>query len=360
MAVSVQKKILIVDDSALMRRVFGDIINTDGRFTVADEAKNGLEALELLRKNTYDAVVLDVNMPQMDGIGLLQALKKEDIKAKILMASTLTMEGAKVTMDALDLGAMDFIHKPEWSFKAKDDEFIGQFLAQLNAVANASMGASFAKANVGRQNTKKVEELARKSVGRLTGNRIVAIAVSTGGPKALQSVIPFLPEDLNAPVVMVQHMPVGFTASLAERMDSMSRIKVVEAQEGDVLQKGCVYIAKGGMHMNLIKSGTSTKVHYSDEPSREGVKPCANYMYESLADCSYDEVVCVVLTGMGADGTEGIGHLKEKKKIYCITQESSSCVVYGMPKAAVKAGYSNEEVPLKDIAQEIILHVGVK
>jgi len=343
-----------------MRRVFGDIINSDARFTVADEAKNGVEALELLRKNTYDAVVLDVNMPQMDGIGLLQALRKEGIKAKILMASTLTMEGAKVTMDALDLGAMDFIHKPEWSFKVKEDEFINSLKDHLNAVANATIAASFAKPNVGRAETKKVEELARKSVGKLTGNRIVAIAVSTGGPKALQSVIPFLPEDLNAPVVMVQHMPVGFTASLAERMDSMSRIKVVEAQEGDVLQKGCVYIAKGGMHMNLVKGGTAVKVHYSDEPPREGVKPCANYMYESLATCGYDEVVCVVLTGMGADGTEGIGHLKEKKKIYCITQDSSSCVVYGMPKAAVKAGHSDEEVPLKDIAQEIILHVGVK
>ena len=354
------KKILVVDDSALMRRVFNDIISSNAGYTVADEAKNGLEALELLKKNTYDAVVLDVNMPQMDGIGLLQALKKEGIKAKILMASTLTMEGAKVTMDALDLGAMDFIHKPEWSFKVKDEEFSKHFMQLLEAVSSASVNATTVHASKARANTKKVEDLARKSTTRLTGNRIVAIAVSTGGPKALQSVIPFLPEDLNAPVVMVQHMPVGFTASLAERMDSMSRIKVVEAKEGDTLQKGCVYIAKGGAHLNLIKSGGLTKVHYTDEPTREGVKPCANYMYESLANCSYDEVVCVVMTGMGADGTEGIGHLKEKKKIYCITQESSSCVVYGMPKAAVKAGYSDEEVPLKDIAQEIILHVGVK
>ncbi len=354
------KKILLVDDSALMRRVFGDIIRTDARYTVADEAKNGLEALELLRKNTYDAVVLDVNMPQMDGIGLLQALRKEGIRAKILMASTLTMEGAKVTMDALDLGAMDFIHKPEWSFKVKDEEFIKQFMTLLEAVSNATVSSSLPHASTARQDVKKVEDIARKGTARLTGNRIVAIAVSTGGPKALQSVIPFLPEDLNAPVVMVQHMPVGFTASLAERMNSMSRIKVVEAAEGDVLQKGCVYIAKGGAHMNIVKSGAGCKIHYTDEPTREGVKPCANYMYESLADCNFDEVVCVVMTGMGADGTEGIGHLREKKKIYCITQESSSCVVYGMPKAAVKAGYSDEEVPLKDIAQEIILHVGVK
>jgi two-component system chemotaxis response regulator CheB len=354
------KKILIVDDSALMRRVFSDIINSDARFTVADEAKNGLEALELLRKNTYDAVVLDVNMPQMDGIGLLQALKKEGIKAKIMMASTLTMEGAKVTLDALELGAMDFIHKPEWSFKCKDSEFSEQLLTMLNAVSNANADLGLTAHAASTMNTnKKVTQLARKSTVGIAGNRIVAIAVSTGGPKALQSVIPFLPEDLNAPVVMVQHMPVGFTASLAERMDSMSHIKVVEAKEGEILQKGCVYIAKGGLHMNLVKSGRSTRVHYSDEPSREGVKPCANYMYESLMDSDYDEIVCVVMTGMGADGTEGIGHLREKKKIFCITQESSSCVVYGMPKAAVKAGYSDAEVPLNDIAQEIILHVGV-
>jgi two-component system chemotaxis response regulator CheB len=141
------KKILLVDDSALMRRVFGDIIRTDARYTVADEAKNGLEALELLRKNTYDAVVLDVNMPQMDGIGLLQALRKEGIKAKILMASTLTMEGAKVTMDALDLGAMDFIHKPEWSFKVKDEEFIKQFMTLLEAVSNATVSSSLPHAS---------------------------------------------------------------------------------------------------------------------------------------------------------------------------------------------------------------------
>ncbi|MCR5398649.1 MAG: chemotaxis-specific protein-glutamate methyltransferase CheB [Lachnospiraceae bacterium] len=355
------KKILIVDDSALMRRVFSDIINSDARFTVADEAKDGLEALDLLKKNTYDAVVLDVNMPRMDGIGLLQTLKKEGIKARIMMASTLTSEGAKVTMDALELGAMDFIHKPEWSFKCKDDEFSGQLLSMLDAVCNANVNLGLTKhaADVTAEHNKKVAQLARGSAGRISGERIVAIAVSTGGPKALQSVIPFLPEDLNAPVVMVQHMPVGFTASLAERMDSMSRIKVVEAAEGDILKKGCVYIAMGGKHLNLIRSGKSMKVHYSDEPAREGVKPCANYMYESLISSDYDEVVCVVMTGMGADGTQGIKNLAEKKKIFCITQDSSSCVVYGMPKAAAKAGLSDMEVPLSDIAQEIILHVGV-
>lgn len=355
------KKILLVDDSALMRRVFSDIINADDRFTIADEAKNGAEALELIKKNQYDAVVLDVNMPVMDGIELLKRLRDEGIQAKVMMASTATMNGAQITLDALELGALDFIHKPEWSFKCKDDAFTSQLLRSLDAVTKAKLDIkpSAPKEKVSSDIT-KVEEIARKNASKVTGERIVAIAISTGGPKSLQSVIPFLPPDLNAPVVIVQHMPVGFTASLAQRMDTISKIKVVEASEGDVLEKGCVYIAKGGSHLNLVKApGKKTVVHYTDEPSREGVKPCANYMYESLAKTDYDEVLCVVMTGMGADGTEGISHLKEKKKIYCISQESSSCVVYGMPKAAVKAGLSNVEVGLDDIAQEIILHVGV-
>ncbi|MBQ0028053.1 MAG: chemotaxis-specific protein-glutamate methyltransferase CheB [Lachnospiraceae bacterium] len=354
------KKILLVDDSALMRRVFSDIINGDDRFSIADEAKNGAEALELLRKNQYDAVVLDVNMPVMGGIELLRRLRQEGINAKVMMASTATMEGAQVTMDALELGALDFIHKPEWSFKCKDESFSSQLLRLLDAVCRANVDNNHKVAGDKREaNVKKVEQLARKSRSETGGEKLVAIAISTGGPKSLQSVLPFLPDDLNAPVVIVQHMPVGFTASLADRMNTISKIKVVEAKEGDVLQKGCVYIAKGGLHLNLVKGPGKTTVHYTDEPAREGVKPCANYMYESLMDSSYDEIICIVMTGMGADGTEGIGHLREKKKIYCISQESSSCVVYGMPKAVAKAGYADAEVSLDNMAQEIILHVGV-
>lgn len=357
------KKILVVDDSTLMRRVMCDIINSDERFTVTDEARDGVEALELIKTKEYDAVVLDVNMPRMDGMQLLHTLRDEGIQAHVMMASTTTMDGASITMQALELGALDFIHKPEWSFKCKEDEFTKAFCNTLAAVCEAKLHAGTPAAKKSESGSKaslaKVHEIARKNAANITGNRIVALAVSTGGPKSLQSVIPFLPADLNAPVVMVQHMPVGFTASLADRLNSMSMIEVVEAKEGDVLKKGCVYIARGGAHMNLVRMGKQVAVHYTDEPSREGVKPCANYMYESLAGTDYDEVVCVVMTGMGADGTEGIVHLKEKKKTYCITQESSTCVVYGMPRAAVKAGVSNVEVPLSDIAQEIILHVGV-
>ena len=354
------KKILIIDDSALMRTVLSDIINSDSRFQVADKAKDGIEGLELLKHNTYDAVVLDINMPRMDGITMLKELHKNGIKAKIMMASTDTKEGAKVTMDALDLGALDFVHKPDRASECKGEEFCKLFLNTLSAVANSKApGSTKAFSFDEVKESRKVVELVTKSASKITGNRIVAIASSTGGPRALQSVIPRLPKNLKTPVVIVQHMPEGFTASLAERLDSLSEVKVKEAAEGDVLQPGTVYISRGGKHMHIVKSGGKSTIHYMDGPTREGVRPCANFMYESLMDSDYDEICCVVLTGMGADGTEGIKNLKSKKKVHVIGQEESTCTVYGMPKAVATAGLVDQVVKLENVAQEIILNVGV-
>ncbi len=191
------------------------------------------------------------------------------------------------------------------------------------------------------------------------GKKIVAIASSTGGPKALQTLIPLLPANLNAPVMIVQHMPAGFTEALAKRLDTLSPLSVKEAAEGDVLTSGWVYVARGGRHMEAVKSGARHLIRYMDGPTREGVRPCANYMYESLATCDYDEVVCAVLTGMGADGTAGIKNLKVKKKITVFAQDEASCAVYGMPKSIVNAGLSGTGIPLERIAQEIIKNVGV-
>ena len=354
------KKILIIDDSALMRTVLSDIINSDSRFQVADKAKDGIEGLELLKQNTYDAVVLDINMPRMDGITMLKELHKNGIKAKIMMASTDTKEGAKVTMDALDLGALDFVHKPDRASECKGEEFCKLFLNTLSAVADSKAPGStktFSFDEV--KESRKVVELVTKSANKITGHRIVAIASSTGGPRALQSVIPRLPKNLKTPVVIVQHMPEGFTASLAERLDSLSEVRVKEAAEGDILAPGTVYISKGGKHMHIIKNAGKSVVHYVDGPTREGVRPCANFMYESLVDSDYDEVCCVVLTGMGADGTEGIKNLKSKKKVHVIGQEESTCTVYGMPKSVATAGLVDQVVKLDDIAQEIIMSVGV-
>ncbi len=191
------------------------------------------------------------------------------------------------------------------------------------------------------------------------GKKIVAIASSTGGPKALQEVIPRLPKNLKAPVLIVQHMPAGFTAALADRLNSLSPMKVCEAREGDVLEDGQAYLAKGGCHMNVVRQAGRHVIHYTDEPPREGVRPCANYMYESLAESTYDEVICVVMTGMGADGTAGIKNLQMKKQTTVISQSEDTCIVYGMPRSVVQAGISQEIVPLTKIANEIIKNVGV-
>ncbi len=355
------KKILIVDDSALMRRVLCDIINSDKRFQVEDTATNGLEALNLLMSKTYDAVVLDVNMPRMNGLELLRQLQEKRIAAKVMMASTDTREGAKTTLDALELGALDFIHKPTNAIDCRVDDFKKRMLEILYTVSESRTPVMSPKKHVfdDSKNKTKMIEIVRRSATKILGNKVVAIASSTGGPKALQSVIPKLPGNLRAPVVVVQHMPKGFTASLAERLNMLSELHVKEAAEGDVLEAGNAYIAMGGMHLNVVMKGGQPTIHYSDEPNREGVKPCANYMYESLADCRYDEVVCAVLTGMGADGTQGIQNLKKKKKTHVIAQDESTSAVYGMPKCIVKAGLNDQVVPLEQVAQEIILNVGV-
>lgn len=357
------KKILVVDDSALMRRVLCDIINSDMRFRVVDTAADGVEALDLLSRKSYDAVVLDVNMPRMNGLELLKELQKYKIPAKVMMASTDTKEGARTTLDALELGAIDFVHKPDAALDCRGVKFKADFLRTLSAVAGSGVTPFVpSKKEDSDATVRQVLEIVHKN-GRqkVPGNKIVAIASSTGGPRALQSVIPRLPGDLKAPVLIVQHMPAGFTASLAERLDKLSELPVKEAAEGDVIEPGHVYLARGGMHMNVLPGrGGKCTIHYSDEPPREGVKPCANYMYESLQNSDFDEIICVVMTGMGADGTKGISNLKTAgKKVHVIAQEESTCAVYGMPRSVVAAKLSNQIMPLQQIAQEIILNVGV-
>jgi two-component system chemotaxis response regulator CheB len=206
----------------------------------------------------------------------------------------------------------------------------------------------------------RVADIVKRTQPSATSKKIVAIASSTGGPRALQTVIASLPANLAAPVLIVQHMPKGFTLSLAERLNLASPLEVKEAREGEEIHNGTVYLAMGGQHMTVATQiHKRSTIHYTDEPYREGVRPCANYMYESLAQSGFEEVVCVVMTGMGADGTVGIEHLKTKKKVWVIAQNQESCVVYGMPKQIVDRHLSDQVVSLEQIAQEIILNVGV-
>lgn len=394
-----KKKILIIDDSALMRRVLCDIINSDDRFEVAEYAVDGADGFKKICAKSYDAVVLDVYMPKMTGLELLREMQKSKVYANVLMASTTTGEGAKETLMALDLGAVDFIKKPENVADARHDEFKKRFLELLDVVTKANsnymakagqQGLSSARKGTtfvsrydvnfhtkpgmfteqkaplragggteAKAEPKKDDPVRRVDLPKVAGRKIVAIASSTGGPKALQEVIPRLPKNLKAPVLLVQHMPKGFTASLASRLNELSEVNVLEAKEGVSISNGNVYIAPGGAHLKAGKAAGGMRLHLTDEPSREGVKPCANYMFESLAGSGYDEVVCVVLTGMGCDGTAGIVELKKSQKVRVIAQNEESCTVYGMPRSIVDGGLADEVVPLSQVADHIIKNVGV-
>ena len=361
------KKIMIVDDSALMRRVESDILTTDGRFEIAAIAKNGREALEILEKQSFDVILLDINMPIMDGLTFMEEINKRGITEKVVIISTLASEGGSVTIRALELGAVDFIQKPDNAMMMRDGSYVKRFIeiveqaCEINKNKQASLLHSFQaidkkplfkKAPAAPPPAPVTPSVRRKTAG----SKLVAIASSTGGPGALQRVIPYLPGNLDAPILLVQHMPKGFTKSLADRLNSCSSVSVKEAEEGDVPEKGHVYIARGGSHMVY---GSDGKIHYTDEPAREGVKPCANYMYESLCGSAFSEILCVVLTGMGQDGMVGIRTLKQSKNIFTITQTEETCSVYGMPKAVDKEGLSNRQVALANIAHEISTQIGV-
>ena len=353
--IGMKKNILVVDDSALVRRIICDIINSDENFQATDFCRDGLEAYERLKVKSYDGVVLDVNMPRMDGLQLLERLQKEGIKAKVVMVSTLTTKDAEVTILAMERGAIDFVTKPSNVIEAKGEVFKKQLLSVLTAVYDTQ---------VYKRNTPVSPKLvtAVKHIKPVrTDKKLVALACSTGGPKALQSVIPYLPKNLDAPMVLVQHMPPGFTKSMADRLNELSEISVKEAQEGYILEKGHVYVAPGGKHMEVVKMRDgSHRIALNDMPPIGGLRPCANIMFDSLTKTDYDEIICIVLTGMGADGTNGILSLNRKKPIHVIAQDAQTCVVYGMPRAIAEAGMVDEMVPLEQVAKTITKNVGVK
>lgn len=388
------KNILLVDDSALMRRVLSDIINGNEELHVEHVACDGVEALEILDGGAKpDAIVLDINMPNMNGIEFLRVLNKRGQKEQVLIVSTLARDGGKETIEALELGAFDFVTKPSSLAKAKGPSFARRIVSTLRIATGLpdegltdkpqdghktpleAMETAKPAKSIQMQRKSSVHKPERTFAGSLRGDtslhsqaplgksarKLVALACSTGGPKALQAVIPMLPDNLDAAVILVQHMPEGFTGSLAKRLDELSSINVKEAAHGEILQKGFVYIAKGGSQMRLIeKSKQNHILSVTVEEARNALKPCADIMYESLMDTTFDEITCVVMTGMGSDGTQGILQLEKTNKIYVIAQDQKSCTVYGMPKAIAEANAVDEVVSLEQIAEAITKHVGVQ
>lgn len=367
-----KKKILIIDDSALMRRVMSDIISSDERFIVCDVAGNGLEAYDKISRNPgqYDVVLLDINMPKMNGIEFMEEINRLKLKLTVIVVSTIAVEGAAETIRLLELGAFDFVTKPNSFVEMKANVFHDKLLSCL--VCAAGLGEHREQRDKAVRQTKLAQE--RKPVisakapavrkphkaVRKDASKIVVLACSTGGPKALQQVVPKLPENLDAPMVIVQHMPSGFTQTLASRLNDLSSITVKEAADGEVLEKGTVYIAKGGSQLRIKKSGASYALRVTDEPARNGLKPCADITYESLLESDYEDITCVVLTGMGGDGTAGIKQLNDKHNIYVIGQEASTCTVYGMPRVLHEEGLADMMLPLEEVAGEITKNVGVR
>lgn len=352
------KKILIIDDSALMRRVMSDIINSDSEMCVTDTAENGIAAIRLLeRGKDYQLILLDINMPQMDGIGFLNYLNEKRIHIPVLLVSSIASRSTEETIRALELGAYDFVKKPECGFTTKED-FVEQILSKAKCAFKIYPEERNEVLN-GREVPKILPKTPKLHIKNMeTPCELAVIASSTGGPQALQSILPKFPSNLKCPVVIVQHMPAGFTASLAKRLNEMSSCPVKETEDGMKVEAGSVYVAKGGFQLRIEKNAKGEMVFSEKkEPTCNGLRPCADVLLKSLIEMPYQRILCTILTGMGNDATHGLEQLKEKKEIYTIGQSERTCVVYGMPCAMEKAGLSDVMLDLEQIAEEMLKRI---
>lgn len=395
-------RVLIADDSAFMRKVLSDLFASQPDFEVAGVARNGQETVEKVKELSPDLLTLDVNMPVMDGLHALEIIMREN-PIPVVMLSSLTQRGTEQTVRALALGAVDFISKAGGSISSIDG-IANEILDKCRAAARAhvikntpvvspklqpqgppvmkrialpqrqaykppesspkrdgpAVGINPYGANVKRNNPlltrnanppippNKPSAVPMKDMGR-GADKLVVIGTSTGGPQALQNVVTRLPGNLPCGVVIVQHMPAGFTKALAERLDSISAISVKEAEDGDKIEAGKVYIAPGNYHLR-IKNGTH--IVLGQDPPVGNHRPAVNVMFSSVAQLGR-KLVAVIMTGMGCDGCEGMKEIKAAGG-YSIAQDEPTCVVYGMPKAVVDAGLADEVRPVQNIAQAIV------
>ncbi|SDJ01475.1 protein-glutamate methylesterase/protein-glutamine glutaminase [Salimicrobium halophilum] len=337
-----RRSVLVVDDSAFMRKMIHDMIEEDPRLYVIATARNGEDALDKVERLDPDVITLDIEMPKMNGLIALEKIM-QDFPRPVVMLSSLTQEGARSTVEALSIGAVDFVPKPSGAISLDINKVKRTLLQKVVAASRAKI-------------SKKVDASRDEripSVSTSSSNSLVAIGTSTGGPRALQEVLTSLPETFGSPILVVQHMPEGFTKSLAERLDRLSQIKVKEAVHGESIQKGTAYIAPGGYHLG-VKMDSELTVELNKEEAVFGHRPSVNYLFETLAPLRSYNIITVVMTGMGADGTEGLINLKrQSSRVYTIAEDEHSCVVYGMPKSVVVSGLADEVTPLKEIAKRI-------
>lgn len=367
-------KVLVVDDSSFFRRRVSEIINSESRLEVIDVAVNGREAVEKAKTLKPDVITMDIEMPVMDGITAVREIMAA-APTPILMFSSLTHDGAKATLDALDAGALDFLPKKFEDIARNRDEAVTLLQQRVIQIAakRAFMRRPIAKpaatssSTASRPTALRTNGTATPATGRpvaakfrASGKKyqLTAIGTSTGGPVALQKILTKLPVNYPHPIVLIQHMPATFTAAFASRLNSLCKIQVKEAADGDVLQAGVAYLAPGGKQMMVDGRAGAARLRIIDGGDRMNYKPCVDVTFGSAAKIYGDKVLSMVLTGMGADGREGARMLKSAGSTIW-AQDEESCVVYGMPQAVAKAGISTEDLPLERIAERMLVEVGL-
>lgn len=376
-------KVLIVDDSALMRSLIGKIVDGTAGLTVADKAMNGRFALQKLERVQPDIIVLDLEMPEMNGIEFLRERKKLNIDIPVIVLSSIAKEGARVTMDCLELGASDFVTKPSGSESANLAtvanqlvEFLQAYGRQYQLKKQATISIKTPSAvpaqhyihtshlqttsptpsvavNTGSVFAAPAQQETKPTQVRQPGKlEIIAIGISTGGPNALREVFAELDPKLPQPVVVVQHMPPGFTYEFANSLNKICPLEVKEAQEGDLVKPGRILIAQGGKHLLVEKKPLGVIAHISDAPPQSGHRPSADVLFASVAEQFQNRALGIIMTGMGKDGAASLTRLYQEGS-RTIGQDEASAIVYGMPRVAYEMGGVMEQVSLSNMASVI-------
>jgi two-component system chemotaxis response regulator CheB len=355
--------VLVVDDSAFMRRLISQILESSGEFRIAGTARNGFDALHKVHALDPDLVTMDVDMPELDGLQALGYIMSETPRAVVMLSAATTHSGHDATLRALELGAVDFVRKPSGPISLDLARVSARLLGALRAAAQANVRGvrMLAVTRLPVRGTParppqvipSTTTTARVIPAGSGATRIVAIASSTGGPRALAEVVPNLPRTLGAAVLVVQHMPAGFTRSLAQRLHAMSKLPVSEAEAGEPVLADRVYLAPGGLHMSITgRSGEATIV-LENSPPIWGVRPSADPLFRSVAERFGTCVVAVVLTGMGRDGAEGTRAIREAGG-RAVLQDRATSTIFGMPNAALQIAGADRVAALGEIAPAIV------
>lgn len=369
-------RVLVVDDTIVYRKAVSDIVKEIPGVELVGVAHNGKIALSKIRTLKPDILTLDIEMPEMNGLEVLAELRNQKSNIGAIMLSTLTTEAGSMTVQALELGAFDFILKPQTSanLAAGKKEIKSALEPMLKAFAKTKRSSGLAGSSRGLSRTaprhkrssgspspstagrRTFTSLNAKTIGtRGSKSEIVTIGISTGGPNALNQMLPKLPGNLGVPILIVQHMPPVFTKSLANSLNKKCALSVKEAENGENLAPNVVYIAPGGKQMKLVAGtdGQNRRIKITDDPPENSCKPSVDYLFRSVADYYVGRTTAVIMTGMGSDGTKGLQILQSKSAII-IGQDEGSCVVYGMPKSPAELGYLDVIAPLHRIAEEIV------